>query len=126
MTSGCSVQTDVVVLNLAQNLGVDAHLAVSGILFVAGMNADPAELAQCQAQAENGEDHNGNRKDNTLEESGHTHHRGGLQGEASRSHLIDAMIPQLVRNVAFCRGQKWAITRFAVTAQPPQVVGGLE
>ena len=31
---------NVVVLDLAQNLGIDAHLLVCGVLFVAGMNAD--------------------------------------------------------------------------------------
>ncbi len=86
---------DVVVLNLAQNLGVDADLAVGGILLIAGMHAEPSELALKIAEAEAGEDHHGNRKNETLEESGHTHHRRGPHGEAGRSYLIDAMIPQL-------------------------------
>ena len=36
---------DVEVLNLAQDFGVDAHLAVCGILIVAGVHANPAEFA---------------------------------------------------------------------------------
>ncbi len=86
---------DVVVLNLAQNLGVDADLAVGGILLIAGMHAEPSELALNIAQAEAGEDRHGDRKNETLEESGHTHHQRGPHGEAGRSYLIDAMITQL-------------------------------
>ncbi len=78
---------DVVVLNLAQDLGVDAHLAVGGILLVAGMHAEPAELAQNVAQAECGEDHHGDRKDKTLKESGHTHHRDGRKGKPAAHTL---------------------------------------
>ena len=80
MTAGMSGGGDVVVLNLAQNLGVDAHLLVGGILFVAGMHADPAELAQNIADAEAGEDHKGDCKDKTLEKSGHSHHQSSIKG----------------------------------------------
>ena len=43
------------------------------------------------AQAEAGEDHHGDRKNETLEESGHTHHRGSLKGKQT-AHSIDVMI----------------------------------
>ncbi len=72
---------DVVVLDLPQNLGVDAHLLVGGILFVAGMDAEPAELAQDVTRAEGGEDRDGDGKNETLEDSGHTHHRERPKGE---------------------------------------------
>ena len=78
---------DVVVLNLAQNLGVDAHLLVGGILFVAGMDADPAELAQNITQAEAGKDHHGNCKDKALEDSGHAHHRSSRKGKPAAHTL---------------------------------------
>ncbi len=77
----------VVVLNLAQNLGVDAHLLVGGILFVAGMNAEPSELAQNITQAEPGKDHHGDRKHKTLKESGHTHHQSSLKGKPAAHTL---------------------------------------
>src|ERR1700722_6431602 len=71
--------SDVVVLNFAQNLGVDAHLLVGGILFVAGMDADPAELAQDITDAQAGKDHKGDCKDKTLEKSGHSHHQSSIK-----------------------------------------------
>ena len=74
----------VVGLDLLEDLGIDAHLAVGAILVAAGVNAEQAELAQGKAQAEGGKDGHGEHKDRTLKESGHTHHRGGPQGEAGR------------------------------------------
>ena len=77
----------VVGLDLLQDLGIDAHLAVGAILIAAGMNAEQAEFAQGKAQAEGGKDGYGKHKDRTLKESGHTHHRGGPQGETGRIPL---------------------------------------
>ena len=58
---------DVVGLDLLQDLGVDAHLAVGAILLAAGMHAEPAKFTEGKAQAEGGEDSHGQDEDETLE-----------------------------------------------------------
>ena len=67
---------DVVGLDLLQNLGVDAHLAVSAILVAASMNAKQAKLSQAKAKTESREDSYGENEDYTLEDLRHTHRRG--------------------------------------------------
>jgi len=67
---------DVVGLDLFQDLGVDAHLAIGTIGVGAGVHAEHAEFAQDETQAEAGENGYGQNEDETLEESRHTHHRG--------------------------------------------------
>ena len=76
---------DVIGLHLPEHIAIDAHLAVSAIL-PAGMNAEESELAEGKAHAEGGKDHHGKQKYKSLEESRHTHHRGGLQG--NRPHTL--------------------------------------
>jgi hypothetical protein len=61
------------------------------------VHADPAEFAKDVAQAEYGDDRQGDTKDKTLKKSGHTHHRDGRRGKVGRPYPIDAMIPQGVR-----------------------------
>ena len=67
----------VVGLNLAEHLAKNGHLAVGAVLLASGVNAKPAKLAEEKAQAEGGKDRQGKNKDKSLEESRHTHHRGG-------------------------------------------------
>jgi hypothetical protein len=69
----------------------NAHLAVSAILLAARVNAKPPEFACNNAKAEGGNNRQGKNKNNALKESGHTHHRGGLQEAADRLSL-DAII----------------------------------
>ena len=85
-TSGI-LGSDVIVLNFAQDLGVNAHLVVCGALLVAGAHTEPTELAKDVAQAKGGKDHHGSCKDKTLEESRHTHHRDGRKGKPAAPTL---------------------------------------
>ncbi len=50
-------RSHVVVLDLAENFGIDAHLLVCARLLVAGMHSNPPELAQNEAQAKSYEDY---------------------------------------------------------------------
>jgi len=54
---------DVVGLDLLEDFGVDAHLAVGAILVTAGMNAKQAKLSQAEAQPESSKDGNGKNED---------------------------------------------------------------
>ena len=67
---------DVVGLDLLEDLGVDAHLAVGAILVAAGMHAEEAEFTHSEAGDKGEADCHGNHEDGTLEDSRHTHHRG--------------------------------------------------
>ena len=67
----------VVGLDLLEHLAKNVHLAVGAILLAAGMNAKQAKLAEEKAEAEGGKDRHGKNEDKSLEESRHTHHRGG-------------------------------------------------
>ncbi len=71
---------NVVGLDSPQHVAVDADLAVGAILHAAGLNAQQPELAQAIAKGEGGQDCDGKHEYKTLQESGHTHHRGGHWG----------------------------------------------
>jgi hypothetical protein len=82
---------DVVGLDLFEDFGVDAHLAVSAVLLAAGMDAEPAIFTEGKAQAKGRKDSHGEDEDETLEESRHGHHRESLQGNGALTY-IDVMI----------------------------------
>jgi hypothetical protein len=70
------------------------------------VHADPAEFAKDVAQAEYGDDRQGDSKDKTLKKSGHTHHRDGRRGKVGRTYPIDAMITKRGTRKQG-RGAKW-------------------
>jgi hypothetical protein len=83
----------VVGLDLAEHLGVDAHLPVSAILLAAGMDAQQPKLTQRKAQAKGGTDRHGKNEDKPLKELRHTHHRGGFLGKQA-ARPLSAIIAQ--------------------------------
>ena len=52
----------VVALNPLEDLSIDMHLAVSAILFAAGVDAEEAELAEAKSETESGKDRYGQRQ----------------------------------------------------------------
>ena len=56
----------VVILDLLEDFGVDAHLFVSAVLFAAGVDAQNAELAKNNAKTKCGKDDQREDEDKTL------------------------------------------------------------
>ena len=61
------------------------HLAVGAVLVAARVHTKPAELGKGKAEAQNREDADSKNEHKSLEQSGHTHHRGSPRG-SGRSH----------------------------------------
>jgi len=67
---------DVVALDAAQHLLVDADLGVSPVLLAAGVNAKPSELPQGESEAQGSKHGSAENEDHSLEESRHRHLSG--------------------------------------------------